>query len=532
MSGMPRKDRRSVPMLDGRATTGLSTGPFSRRRTISGAAPGRTRGKERVHFVPKTKTKSRHMIADGVGGMAEVHDRRFEPAHAWPIHFAVPKERAENWFRYLEFECERRGWNSGGLTQLEARENSGSVTCYHQGAEKLIVAWDRARGGVLKIRARPVGAADPDLAEAQELFHHLEERSRTGATEQIYRVGILEYDGKAWRGELWLDDNLRLGPPSTQYEQAQRGPRAVIVDARIGCISQGHSVVVMDRLIREVGAFLSVVIGARFHLSQQEQVWISTTDAQGKVVCVVAPRGYFDTPTRPLVMPARGSCSPVPFEPLGLSRVEQAIYNMPLNELAARADIVELWAKYRALPEELRWQFLQVAAKWQEALLHWAERPTACFTAMVNACEALKPYDPAYSEHNIYDVVEALLGKATAVRLHTKLFDPQVHPRTHPQSVRNAHLHRAEFRGSEFDLAAVLSNYRDPTFDTASRELFAVTKAAIIEWLQRGGIFEMPPRERKVYWRRWVKAHALTILPATIIVAFAMGWLVHTLWTG
>src|SRR4051812_46637109 len=42
---------------------------------------------------------------------------------------------------------------------------------------------------------------------------------------------------------------------------------------------------------------------------------------------------------------------------------------------------------YRGLPLDRRRQFLKAAAKFQEATMHWAERPTLCFALMVVACE-------------------------------------------------------------------------------------------------------------------------------------------------
>jgi hypothetical protein len=50
---------------------------------------------------------------------------------------------------------------------------------------------------------------------------------------------------------------------------------------------------------------------------------------------------------------------------------------------------------------------------------------TAGFTGMVNACEALKPPDLLFRDHNIYHVAEALLGKARADMLQEDWFRPQ-----------------------------------------------------------------------------------------------------------
>jgi hypothetical protein len=66
------------------------------------------------------------MVADGVGALLEVVDRRFDRGE-WQISFQVPSAEAENWLHHLEFEGERRGWSSAGRSQLQSRENSGSL---------------------------------------------------------------------------------------------------------------------------------------------------------------------------------------------------------------------------------------------------------------------------------------------------------------------------------------------------------------------------------------------------------------------
>jgi hypothetical protein len=134
----------------------------------------------------RAKSKAKIMVADGAGGMVTVVDRHFE-RREWPISFEVLAKEAENWFRYLEFECERRGWSSAGISQLQARENNGSLMVLDGGVEKLSVIWDRARGDALNIRVRP--AADMDLADAQECFRRVNERSSAGAAEPQYRRG-------------------------------------------------------------------------------------------------------------------------------------------------------------------------------------------------------------------------------------------------------------------------------------------------------------------------------------------------------
>jgi hypothetical protein len=62
----------------------------------------------------KAKSKATFLVADGVGGLFQLQDRRIE-ANNWPIRFEVPNERANTWLQYLSAECERRGWSCGGI---------------------------------------------------------------------------------------------------------------------------------------------------------------------------------------------------------------------------------------------------------------------------------------------------------------------------------------------------------------------------------------------------------------------------------
>lgn len=234
--------------------------------------------------------------------------------------------------------------------------------------------------------------------------------------------------------------------------------------------------------------------------------------------------GYVETGVH-TGMSAREVCHPVP-------TAVADVPDMTEYELAVPGDIVNLWTKYRSLPPERQRQFLAAASKLQEALSHWGERDTASFTSMVVACEALKPDDPAYSDHNLYDVVEALLGREASERLRTQLFDPKIHPKVHPQSIRSAHLHRGIFQGLEFAHGVGMSNFRDPSFDEASSELFRITKAAMIDWLSRDGTFVMRKRIRRTSWRRWVREHALAIMPLAMAAGLCLGWLLKMVWSG
>src|SRR5208282_3938380 len=157
----------------------------------------------------KSKPKSIVMVADGAGGMINVEDRRFEKGE-WPIGFEVPteEEQADRWGRYLRAECHRRGWSTSSLGQLERAENSGTITIAALGKPFLDIVWEQKRGGPIKVRARPALSSGFPLSEAEWFFSEVNDHCRSGTTEPIYARGTLQYDGMAWRGELWLDDKF------------------------------------------------------------------------------------------------------------------------------------------------------------------------------------------------------------------------------------------------------------------------------------------------------------------------------------
>jgi hypothetical protein len=453
------------------------------------------------------------MIADGTGGMVPVQDRRFEQGD-WPIAFEIPKEKADAWLPYLYAECAKRGWSSGGMGQIEAKENSGNVTVNTgaSGQAQIAVIWERQRNGPLKVRAKSTGASDFPPGETNEFFEEVNRKCLAGITERIYRRYHLFYNGLAWRGELWLDDTLRLGPPTLQYDAALFGPRVILVDALIDCAGPSDAVAVFSRKLRDLSAFLSVVLGTRVYLPQNRQTW---TFSQGLADCAVRSIDYFE-PVNPESMPPPGVVPSVPFESINRPDFSRSGIDGSTNEIALPEDTVDLWTRFSALSPERRRDFLQAAAKWQEALSHWGEERTLSFALMVVACEALKPSEPQYKDHNIYAVIEALLGKATADRLQEHWF--------RPQNVRNAHLHRGEFRSSEMLHDMIASSYIDPTFDQAHRELWQVTQAAIIEWLLREGAFTMRPLPRRGSSRRWIRGRVVYGLLG-IVIGTVLGWL-------
>lgn len=470
----------------------------------------------------KAKSKAIIMVADGAGGMTQVEDRRFEKDD-WPIRFDVPKEEADTWLQYLSAECGRRGWSTGGIGQMEAKENSGSLSINTggPGQAQLALIWERKRGGPIKVRARSAGTPEFPLEQATEFFRQIHERSQGGAMEQFHRGWQLFYEGLPWRGELWLDEKLRLGPPSQQDERALVGPRIILVNALVNGIDQLHAASTFDVALRELSVFLTIVMGTNVRVSPNGgRGWTWNTDSNGQVVqCDIRNLGYLEKQW-PTEMPTRGQIQQVPLKAVHRPDFSLRGIDVSQTELHLPEDIIDLWQVFAVLPPDRRRQFLQVGSMWQLALSLGHEYATARFAWMVAACEVLKPPDPQFRNHNIYHLVEALLGKPTADLLQEEWF--------RPQDVRNAHLHRGEFRGSEFVQHAIMSSFQDPTFDQASRELYRIAQAAMIEWLRQRGTFTMLPLKHRRSLRRWVKENALLILPLLtgvgIGVGIILGW--------
>lgn len=456
----------------------------------------------------KAKPKATILVADGAGGMAKVQDRRFEAD--WPIAFDVPKDHADSWLKYFYAESGKRGWTCSSIAQSEARENSGSITANVGGGSNIQLAliWERQRGGAMHVRVRPAGLP---LTDTQTLLDRVNEQCRAGVTQQVYRRCQLEYEGLPWRGEFWLDSTLRLGPASRQYDSALHGPRVIIVDALAECVSRTDSPHVFDQLLSELSAFLSVVLSKLVRVPEQGRVWTYTNGADD---CAVRELGYWER-ENPTGMPASGISQAILLSKKGSDN--------DLDEMSLPEDIADLWAVYCALAPELRRQFLQAAAKWQEALSNW-ERSTLSIALMVVACEALKPAGAEFRRHTIYDVVKALLGKPTADRLREG--------QLRPQQVRSVHLHRGDFFGSEFVHDAITSSYYDPTFDTARRELGPITQMTIVEWLRRRGVFTMTAAKTRKSVRGSVKEHAMVIVLSAFAIGMILGWLSRTFWLG
>ena len=115
--------------------------------------------------MPKQTPCAQILVADGQGGMRALEDHRFDEED-WPISFTVSPTDATAWMAHLHAECESRGWQSGGISQLEPEQNSGSLTLHApqvSTAGALEIAWEKGRDEKLSVHARP-GALSEDEA--------------------------------------------------------------------------------------------------------------------------------------------------------------------------------------------------------------------------------------------------------------------------------------------------------------------------------------------------------------------------------
>jgi hypothetical protein len=214
-------------------------------------------------------------------------------------------------------------------------------------------------------------------------------------------------------------------------------------------------------------------------------------------------------------MPSRGTAKQIPL--YALDNPPRGI-DGSTNEISVRSDVADLWGLYGSLGAEQGKQFLQAATKWQEAIIHWQDRPSLSFTLMVIACEALKPLD-ADDRQNCYDVIEALLGRTAVDRIRQNPFPAQ--------HVRSTHLHTGRFHGSELVMMDFLSSYHDPTFREAHAEMFHVTPAAIIEWLKLRGTFQMARRRSRRTFLRWLRDNIIVALGVVFGLGLAIGRLLQ-----
>src|SRR5829696_6157449 len=370
--------------------------------------------------MPKQKSSAQIQVADGAGGMQPVADLRFE-AGAWPIELVVPANDAESWMAHLDAEAEEHGWYSSGLSQLEATENSGSLSVHTANGPStatLDIVWERPRGKELRLRARPSGDPALPLDVAHAFIDSVSERVQARKTLRAHRRAFLTYDGLPWRGELWLDADHRLGPPS-RYPDTLLGPQIVIVDAMIEGIGQRGVIAHFQKRLRALQIFLGFVLGIKLEISKFEEGWVPEVDAEGRITdCKLRHIGYVELSEQE-GFPKPGTTRPI--ERRNVTRPGLGPFGLTsdTNEQWVPADIEQLWNSFVRLPDSKREHLLRAGNAYLIAKSMWPDQRTAYAAFLVVACEALKPTGTGRRNKSItiYDVIASLLSKDEAKRI-------------------------------------------------------------------------------------------------------------------
>lgn len=396
--------------------------------------------------MPKRQSAAQILVADGTGGMRQVTDLRFESGE-WPITLVVPAKDAETWMAHLNAETEERGWNSSAFSQLDAAENSGTLSVHATNGPSpptLDIVWERLRGKELRLRARPSGDPVLSLDIAQGFLDAIGARVRTGKVLSAHRQTLLTYDGLPWRGELWLDDNHRLGPPS-KHPDTLLGPQIVIVDAMVEGIGQQGVTANFQKRLTELRVFLGFVLGLKPEMGKFERGWVCDVDAEGRFTdCTLKNIGYIELAPQ-ADFPKRESTRPVEMHDVERPGLGPYGITSDMHEEWVPRDIEELWRRFMNLPPAKRDHLLQAGNAYLNAQSMWPGQRTAYAAFLVVACEALKPTGRRYDRMNVYDVVASLVSVGDARQLRQLSL--------HPQKVRSEHLHRgklsAEIKGSD-----------------------------------------------------------------------------------
>ena len=437
-----------------------------------------------VAHMPKQKPSAQILVADGVGGMRQVVDLRFE-AGAWPIEIVVPAKDAETWMAHLNAETEERGWNSSSFSQLDATENSGTLSVHTANGPSpgsLEIVWERPRGKELRLRVRPSGEPVLPLDVAHAFIDAVSARVRTGKTLRAHRQALLTYDGLPWRGELWLDADHRLGPPS-KHPDTLFGPQIVIVDAMIEGIGQQGVTANFQRRLHELRVFLGFVLGLNITISKFESGWVCDINSQGSIMdCSLRQIGYIEIASTQ-GFPAAGSARPI--ERRAVTRPGLGPYGITsdMHEEWIPDDIEQLWDSFVRLPSPKREHLLRAGNAYLIAKSMWPDQRTAYVAFLVVTCEALKPTGKRYDRLNAYDVIASLVSASEAQRLHELSI--------HPQKVRSEHVHRGELAAGELLPMLMHNHFMDPSFDEMLRVLATISRMCLIEWLRRGGNYSV-----------------------------------------
>ena len=403
----------------------------------------------------------------------------------WLVEQTIPSADATAWMEHLHAETESRLWSASGKTRIESSSNDGSHsvhTHFGQDARTLHIEWKRPRNGDLHVKARPDKKFGIPAETAKEFMDAVFERYRSNATSVDHRYDMLTYDGLAWRGELWLGDEIRLGPPS-RFPPTHIGPQIVVVDSMVEGIGQLGIDRRFEQLIRELRVFLASILGIHTQRAKLVDGWVSEFDEDMKPIhCEVKTVGYCEVGAD-RSFPVKNAIHPMPrgvVEPPGIGRRD---ISSDQCEQWVPEDVEQLWQALSSLSAEKKDDFLRAGNALLNAGPLWPDQRTAYAVFHVVACEALKPRGKQYDDLNVYDVVASLIDIPQAEKLRTLAFPPQ--------SVRNRHLHRGDVMADEFSSMLLFDLFADPSFDQMLHELSRVCQTCLVEWLRRMGEYNV-----------------------------------------
>lgn len=322
----------------------------------------------------KKKIQSTIHIADGAGGMVSLADLRFDVAE-WPIRFDVPADLADDWIAHLNAECNERGWSSSRLGQLGADANSGTIVVNSgiSGQSLAVeIVWERPRGSPIQVCARPAGNPPMTVEATNDFLNVVRRRCQAGTMIRRYCSAHLIYEGLPWSGELWLENDLRLGPPSRRASWLL-APQVIIVDAEVEGIGPQGVNSTFELMLRKLSVFLNVVVGIGASVEKSGWAWTYERDPAGKVTnCDLRPVGYWEVNSRS-DMPRVGEVQPIPLRSVERPGLERLGIWPDDVEQSAPQDTVELWRKFKELPAKLQDQFLRAGNAYKIARSMWPE---------------------------------------------------------------------------------------------------------------------------------------------------------------
>jgi hypothetical protein len=435
--------------------------------------------------MPKRKPSSQIQVADGAGGTRPVADLRFE-AGEWPIERVVPSKDSKAWMAHLSAEVEERGWSCSGLSQLDGAENSGTLyvhTASGSSPPTVEIIWEKPRGAALRLRARPSGTPVLSLEVVGEFINATTARQRAGKILRAHQWALLTYDGLPWHGELWLESELRLGPPSKHPTDALLSPQVLIVDAMVEGIGQQGVNANFQTRLHELRVFLSIILGLNVTSNKFERGWVYDVDEKLHIRdCRFGHVGYVETTKTP-EFPSVGNAPPIERREASRPGLGPSGIWADMHEQWVPADIEELWRAFTGLPAAKRDHYLRAGNAYRIARSMWPEQRTAYASFLVVACEALKPIGKRYDNVNVYDVVASLLSPSEAEQLRKHS--------VRPQRVRSKHFHRGELAAGELLPFLIHDYFADPSFTEMLWELSRVCRVCLIEWLRCGGEYTL-----------------------------------------